>query len=148
MNTTKSISNKQRQAAIELLHSSGCSCIITDGERFTSFNQRGIKDLYEILMQRAELLDGAFIADKVVGKGAAALMALGGISAIYADVISTSALQLLQKYGIEVSYNTLTDHIINRSGTGMCPVENICQECVTANECLPLIKNFIEYLPQ
>ena len=120
--------------------------MITDGAEFRMFHQRGVKDLYDILSTQPELLRGAFIADKVVGKGAAALMILGGIDSLYTDTISEAALELFARYDIEVKYGKLVPHIINRAGTGMCPVESLCKECETAEECLPLIKDFIERL--
>ncbi|MBR5812639.1 MAG: DUF1893 domain-containing protein [Alistipes sp.] len=129
-----------------MLHREGCSCVITDGAEFRMFHQRGVKDLYDILSTQPELLRGAFIADKVVGKGAAALMILGGIDSLYTDTISEAALELFARYNIEVKYDKLVPHIINRAGTGMCPVESLCEECGTAEECLPLIKDFIERL--
>ena len=138
------ISEKCKLQAIERLHSEGCSCVITDGERFSLFHQRGVKDLYEVLCCSPELLRGAFVADKVVGKGAAALMILGGVEALHSDTISESALELLLGHNIEVGYGQLVPHIINRAGTGICPVELLCKKCKTAEECLPLIKNFIE----
>ena len=131
---------------IELLQSSGCSCVIRNGETLRLCHQRGVKDLYEILTSQPELLCGSFIADKVVGKGAAALMILGRIDSLYTDTISEAALKLLDNYGIEVSYGKLVPHIINRAGTGMCPVESLCKEIATAEECLPLIKDFIQQL--
>lgn len=146
MQRESQINKECKQQAIERLHSEGCSCVITDGEQFHLFHQRGVKDLYEILISRPELLHNSFIADKVVGKGAAALMILGGIEALFADTISKSALELLEKYDIEVEYGQKVPHIINRAGTGVCPVEMLCRECQTAEECLPLIKNFIENL--
>jgi iron complex outermembrane receptor protein len=39
------------------------------------------------------MLDGASIADKVIGKGAAALMIAGCIKEVYADVISEAAME-------------------------------------------------------
>lgn len=138
------ISEECKLSAIEMLHREGCSCVITDGAEFRMFHQRGVKDLYDILSTQPELLRGAFIADKVVGKGAAALMILGGIDSLYTDTISEAALELFARYKVEVKYDKLVPHIINRAGTGMCPVENLCKECRTAEECLPLIKNFIE----
>lgn len=140
------ISEECKLSAIEMLHCEGCSCVITDGAEFRMFHQRGVKDLYDILSTQPELLRGAFIADKVVGKGAAALMILGGIDSLYTDTISEAALELFARYNIEVKYDKLVPHIINRAGTGMCPVESLCKECGTAEECLPLIKDFIERL--
>ena len=64
---------------INLLHSGGYSCVIANGDNIRTFTQRGVADLYDLLTQEPDFLKGASIADKVVGKGAAALMILGGI---------------------------------------------------------------------
>lgn len=52
------------------------------------FRERGVADLFRLLHEEPQLLRGAFIADKVVGKGAAALMVLGGVEGLFADVVS------------------------------------------------------------
>lgn len=59
---------------INLLHSGGYSCVIANGDNIRTFTQRGVADLYDLLTQEPDFLKGASIADKVVGKGAAALM--------------------------------------------------------------------------
>ena len=90
-----------------------------------------------------QLLDGAFVADKVVGKGAAALMILGGVEELFADVVSRAALDLLAAAGKAGAYTVAVPHIINRAGDGICPVEQLCAEAQTAEECLPLVEGFI-----
>lgn len=127
-----------------MLHASQCSCVVANGTRIEQFHERGVKDLHKILADDRALLDGAFIADKVVGKGAAALMVAGGVREVYADVMSRAALSLFQQSGVAVEYGTLVDNIINRAGTDICPVEKLCMQCSTADECLPLITQFIE----
>lgn len=130
---------------VNLLHKKGCSCVIADSRNELTFcYRRGVIDLFEILKLSPETLDGALIADKVVGKGAAALMALGKIKALHTDVISKPALELLHRHGdIKVGYDTLADNIINRTGTGICPVEQLTADVDTAEEALPLIEQFI-----
>lgn len=135
-----------RQQAIETLHTTHCSCVIANGSRLEQFHERGVKDLHHLLHNDKALLDGAFIADKVVGKGAAALMIAGGVKAVYADVMSRAALSLFQHHGLEVEYGLLVDNIINRAGTDICPVEKLCAQCLTAEECLPLIDDFVSKL--
>ena len=108
------------------------------------FDGRGVSDLFRLLHESPEVLEGALLADKVVGKGAAALMALGKVKEVYAEVISESAFALLEQEGIRTSYGKLVPHIINRAGTGMCPVETRCLPCKTPAECLVEIKKFIE----
>lgn len=129
--------------ATEMLHRENCSCVIARNGSFRVFRQRGVRDLYGLLSSRPELLHGSSVADKVVGKGAAALMALGKVKAVHADTLSEPALSLLTERGIPVEYTVLVPHIVNRAGTGICPVEDLCAPCVTAEECLPLIAAFI-----
>ena len=96
------------------------------------FRERGVADLFRLLREEPQLLRGAFIADKVVGKGAAALMVLGGVEGLFADVVSRPALELLAGAGIAVEYTVVVPGIMNRAGTGTCPVEQLCAGAETA----------------
>ena len=87
-------------------------------------------------------------ADKVVGKGAAALMVLGGVEGLFADVVSRPALELLAGAGIAVEYTVVVPNIVNRAGTGTCPVEQLCAGAASAAECLPLIEGFMQKMKE
>ena len=128
----------------QILHTSACSCVIGNGDTIAEFHQRGIKDLYDILRDNRPLLDGATIADKVIGKGAAALMIAGGVTMVYADVISEPAMELFKQHSIKVEYDKKVANIINRRGDGICPVEERCTECNTIEECLVKIEEFVK----
>lgn len=130
------------ESVMEILHSGGYSLVIWNNGIHT-FTGRGVSDLYRIYIGEKELLDGAVVADKIIGKGAAALMALGKVSEIFTDTISAPALSLLNDGGIPVSFQTVVPNIINRRGDGLCPVETLCRECATPAECLPLIERFM-----
>ena len=127
-----------------LLHREGCSCVIFGRGEVTLCHERGVKDLLRILDSDPSMLKDALIADKVVGKGAAALMIAGGVKSVYADVISRPALELFASSPVTVTYGTAVPNIINRAGTGVCPVETLCKDCRTAEECLPLIESFVK----
>lgn len=90
------------------------------------------------------LLRGAFVADKVVGKAAAALLALGGVEEVFADVISRPALDLLEKNAVGAGYRLCVPHIVNRTHTGRCPLETRCDGLQTPEECLAQVTDFIE----
>lgn len=92
--------NKDRQA-IDLLFAERCSCVVRNGDTIRIFRERGVRDLWRLLHKEPELLDGAFVADKVVGKGAAALMAAGRVRELFADVVSHAALELLNGAAFE-----------------------------------------------
>ncbi len=132
-----------QKKAIDILHSEGCSCVIVNDDEVIRCHERGVKDLYRIFKSRPALLSSAFIADKVIGKGAAAIMIAGGTVSVYTDVISRPAMELFRQSGVEVESPLCVDNIINRAGTGICPVEQLCASCTTAEECLPLIEGFI-----
>lgn len=128
---------------IEILHNGNYSCVIANNADIRTFTQRGIADLFDLLKSDKPFLKGASIADKVIGKGAAALLILGEINEIYADIISQSALDLLTDTNIEISYGQIVPFIENRDKTGWCPIEKLCYEEETAESILPLIEEFI-----
>lgn len=103
------------------------------------FDERGIADLFRLVTKQPDLLKGAIIADKVVGKAAAALMITGKIAELHTHVVSKPALHLLSTSDIKHSYDILTDQIRNRTNTGFCPMESLCLECETAEECVKKI---------
>lgn len=126
-----------------ILEREQCSCVISNGDNTTICRGRGVSDLFRLLKTQPEILRGASLADKVVGKGAAALMILGGVREVYASTMSKPAMALLESAATQVSFGKLVDNIINRTGTDICPVEKLCSDCTSAEECLPLIENFI-----
>ena len=121
---------------INLLHTGGYSCVIANEEKIRTFTQRGVADLYDLLTREPEFLKGALIADKVVGKGAAALMILGGIKELYTDLFQTS--------DVKVDFVQEVPFIWNRDHTGWCPVETMCSEEESAEAILQLIRGFLE----
>ena len=92
--------------------------MIANGDNIRTFTQRGVADLYDLLTQEPDFLKGASIADKVVGKGAAALMILGGIRELHTDIISSKALDLLRSSDIKVHFVQEVPFIWNRHHTG------------------------------
>ena len=127
---------------IDLLRNSNHSLVI---HRNTTsvYDTRGIATLLQIIDKDSNELLGASVVDKVVGKAAAALMIVGSVNELHAMLISQGALSLLATSDISVSYDTLTDHIINHNHTGWCPMELACRDCITAEECITEIRNLI-----
>ena len=130
---------------IDILHDEALTLVImsADGE-IHRFMQRGVKDLLALTQNRPEVLCGAIVADKAVGKAAAACMVAGGIKQVHADVMSQPALDLLQQHGIMASNGTLVDHIINRNGTDWCPMERLSRDETDPVAIINKIKGFFE----
>ena len=126
----------------EVLHSGSHSLVLLHSGEIHAYDGRGVSDLLRLLDTEPQLLSGAVVADKVVGKAAAAIMLAGGVRTLYADVISRQALQLLAPAAsrVDVAYGMETDHIINRSRTGWCPMELACRDCFSAADCVARIR--------
>ena len=114
---------------IDILHDEGLTLVVKSSDaKIHRFTQRGVKDLLTLVTEQPMVLHGALIADKAVGKAAAACMVAGDVKQVYADVMSEPALALLTAYGITSGYGQLVDHIINRAGTGWCPMEQLSRD--------------------
>ncbi|MBP5365160.1 MAG: DUF1893 domain-containing protein [Bacteroidales bacterium] len=122
------------------------SLIVAQGNEQHTFKKRGVRDLYNIITSKSGILKDARVADRVVGKGAAVLLAMGGAKEVFTHTISEPALELLKKHGIAVFYDTKTDHIINQAGTDWCPVEKRLKGYDTIEDCWPRIQQFISDL--
>ena len=110
------------EKARSLLEKENCTCVICRGEDVILDHRRGIRPLMELLESGQDFRHFC-AADRVVGKAAAFLYCLLGIRAIYARVISTPALQVLQSCGIDTHYDTRVSAIRNRTGDGFCPMD-------------------------
>ena len=128
---------------IDILHKGHCSCVIEKEGKIYQFTRKGIADLYDIYHSTPQLLQGASVADKIIGKAAAALLVLGGVSEVYADIISASALHLLQENHIATSFNTQTEYIRNRHNDGWCPMEQLCAPQHSPSDIYQTIEQFI-----
>ncbi len=118
-----------KDAAISLLKREGYTLVLYTEAECKTFTTRGVAPLLSLLEEGEDLC--AFSAvDKVVGKAAAFLYVALGIRRVYALTLSESALALMQKAGIEVECEQITGRILNRDGTGFCPMESaVLEEC-------------------
>lgn len=96
---------------------------------------RGIGPLLSIYLDNPEAMKGARLYDKVIGKAAAAFCILGGIKEVTAHLLSVPAKRLLEDNGIKVSYEVVSERIMNRTKTDLCPME---KACLSESEPLPI----------
>lgn len=96
-------------------------CLCKDGNCLYS-ERRGIAPMMNFIASGTDMR-GYSVADLVVGKAAAMLFVLSGIKRVFAETLSKSGEEILKRYEIPYEYETLTDKIINRDGTDICPME-------------------------
>ena len=127
------------QAKSLLISSASTIAVVSNGEVFTS-HERGVKPLLHLLTEKKGFLKGASVADKVIGKAAALLMALGEIKEVHTLIISEPAIKVFEKYNIACFYDKKVDRIINRTGDGLCPMETLCLDVDNPAEAFTKIK--------
>ena len=96
-------------------------CLCRDGEIITD-DGRGISPMMKFIAEGKDLT-GYSAADVIVGKAAAMLFVKAGIVCIHGETMSESGKAYLDTHGIPCTYDILTEKIINRQGTDICPME-------------------------
>ena len=106
--------------------------IVRDGEEVFSSTARGIFPLVQAIPK----MKGAYLADRIIGRAAALLCVHGGVLAVYADVMTESATNVFAEYGILFEFGKLTDKILNRDQSGLCPFELLAQKTTCPKQML------------
>lgn len=125
--------------AITLLNDGDYTCVVCRDDILYSATVRGVKPLLDWL-DNGPSLQGFCAADRVVGRAAAFLYCLLGVTEVYARVMSRPAAEVLAAHGILVQADTLTEGIINRKGTGPCPFEAAVMGITDPEEALITIR--------
>lgn len=125
--------------AIEILNKGEYTCVLCGEDTVYTSMERGVKPLLDWLDDHKEF-KGFCAADKVVGKAAAFLYVLLGVETVYAPVMSRGAIDILERYDIRFFYDCSADKIINRAGTGICPMEETVWDISNPEEALKAIK--------
>ncbi len=124
------------------LNEQGLSLVVRNHGKQTTYTQHGVRDLYDL--QHTTLLQGAAVADKIIGKGAATLMIAGGVKYVITEAISQEAIDMLRGAGVDVQYHEVLDYIPNRDHTGECPIECSLHGYTDPAQCLPIVNAMVE----
>lgn len=134
---------KETEKAKNLLNDKITFAAVGEKGIYTS-EKRGVAPILEKIDTDPEFFKGASVADRVIGKAAAMLLCKYGVSEIYARVTSEYAIAYLSDKKTVLTYDKKADHIINRSGTDMCPMEKAVLDVNDADEGEKLIRNKIK----
>lgn len=110
------------EKARKVFSSGKYTCVLCSGDNIVCSTETGITPLIRWLNENL-VFPGYSAADKIVGKAAAFLYVLLGIKEIFAPVMSTSAMKVFSHFGIKFSCISSVNAIINRTGSGSCPMD-------------------------
>ena len=119
-------------------------CLCREGKCLFS-EKRGIAPMMDFIADSINLT-GYSVADLVVGKAAALLFVKCGIKRVFAKTLSESARRVLELYGVDYEYETLTEKIINRDGTDICPMEKAVTGTDDIEEAYSILQNKLKIL--
>lgn len=128
--------------AKELLKDEITMVLVKDDNVIDS-KENGIKPLLNLIDSNI-FLNGYSIADKIVGKAQAMLIVKAKISEVYAKTISKQAENILNRYNIPYTYDNLTDVIINRDKTDICPMEKAVKDIDDIDKAYIALKNTVK----
>ena len=114
-------------------HLDGHSICLCRGSEMITDDSKGIAPMMKLIAAGTDLR-GYSAADLIVGKAAAMLFVKAGIVSVFGRVMSEAALRYLEQHALAASYDTLTEKIINRLGTDICPMEKTVETIEDADE--------------
>lgn len=123
------------------------SCVVIQNDKIAyQADGRGVKPLLYLYENEPEKLENAVVVDKIIGKAAAMILVLGGAKYVYGEVMSAAGLAYLQSKNISTGYGRCVDMISNRTGNGICPIEQSVLDEDDAVQGLGKIKDTVTQL--
>ncbi len=105
-----------------LKENAALTCAFVRGEEMLTSAERGVKPLVA-LAEEGKRLQGFSCADRVVGRAAALLYVLLGAKEVHAEVLSRAGEEVFKAHKTAYGCDIFTERIVNRAGTGLCPME-------------------------
>lgn len=131
---------QQGEALLQIVNADGLSLAVYNHDSLSTYSGRGVQDLLMLTENEPERLNGAIVADKMVGKAAAALMISGGVKEVYTNLIATPAREMLQQAGVHVVTQEEVPLILNRDHSGQCPIDSRLNEAESVDECVAILR--------
>ena len=114
---------KEVAEARRLIREGRAECVVIRNGKLHVKRGRGVMPLLEFRDDGKDLLRGATVADKVIGRAAAAILIAGGARAVYGETMSEDGRAYLRRHGIRTSCGKLVPRILNADRSGLCPLE-------------------------
>lgn len=133
--------------AKQMIAEEKASCVIIKNNKIVhSSIGPGVAPLIRLYENNPDILKGAFVVDKVIGKAAAMMTVLGGAVRVYGVVMSKAAESYLRGQNIPAGYGRCVDIISNRTGDGLCPLEKAVMDADSPEAAYQLLKDTIRKL--
>jgi hypothetical protein len=86
---------------------------------------RGVYGFVEAVEKQGTVLEGASVADRVVGEAVALLCVYARVSAVYAVTMSKGGRAVLQRCSVYHEWGDLIENVLTIDRAGVCPFERL-----------------------
>ena len=113
---------KEVAEARKLIRENRAECVVVKNGKLHVKRGRGVMPLLEF-RDGGNLLKGATVVDKVIGRAAAAVLVASGARAVHGETMSEDGRAFLRRHNIRTSCGKLVPRILNADRSGLCPLE-------------------------
>jgi len=100
----------------------------------------GVSGFLEAIEKFGDKLEGASVADRVIGKAVALLSVYAKVKAVYAKVLSEKAKAVLEENMVYHEWNVLVDSILNKDESKLCPFEDLAAKISNPKDAYEMFK--------
>ncbi len=130
-------------AKMTLLENNHSIVVVKEDKVVYKSDKNGLLPIIDIYDSDKSILNGAAVADKVIGRAAALILIKANISELYTELISENAISILDDTNIKYQYNKKVKEIRNRDNTDMCPMEKLSLSTDDADQLIAKVKEKI-----
>ena len=113
---------------LQVLEYTGNSLMIyKEGKLIFESDLGGIRPHLKAINELGGRLEGTLMVDKILGRAAAFLVIYSKAAEAITAVVSSPGKAILEKYGVQFSYEEEAPHIKMKNGVIYCPFESMVQ---------------------
>ena len=112
---------------------------------FETFSHR-ISGFLAAIEQSGAMLEGASVADQVVGKAISLLCVYAGIHEVYGKVMSRKAQTVFEEHKITCEWKKLVDDILDLNLSDVCPFEKAAADISDPKRAFKTFKTLLKSL--
>ncbi len=118
--------------------------VVKNGVIVATSQEKGVRGILSVYKNNPETLEGASVADKLMGRAVTMICEVGKVKEIYTPLLSRGGEKILQRAEIVYQADRIVEAIKNRDKTDLCPIEKLTTGTEDSLEGIKRISEFIE----
>lgn len=128
----------------ELYNKNLTLAIVKNGTIIFQTDSHRVSGFVDAIEKFGSQLNGASVADRVVGKALALLCVYAGVRQVHAEVLSRKAQAVLESNRILFECKEIVDNVLDLRKAGVCPFEMVAADISDPQESYTAFKTLLE----